>query len=67
MVPGAIGMGIIGLTSLFKGNSQNTHQSNYSSNNYEEPINVTPEKNETKSTRKITKKKKVVKKKTAKK
>ena len=67
MVPGAIGMGIVGLTSLFKGSSQNTYQSNYRTNDYEEPINVTPKKNKTKLAKKITKKKKVVKKKVVKK
>ena len=66
MVPGAIGMGIVGLTSLFKGNPQNSYQTDYKTNNYEEPINVTPKKNEAKTIKKVTKKKKVAKKKVAK-
>lgn len=66
MIPGAIGMGIVGLTSLFKGNSQNTYQNDYKNNNYEEPINVTPKKSETKTIKKATKKKKVAKKKVTK-
>ena len=57
----------VGLTSLFKGSSQNTYQSNYKTNDHEEPINVTPKKSETKVAKKITKKKKVAKKKVAKK
>ena len=66
MVPGAIGMGIVGLTSLFKGTPQNSYQTDYKTNNYEEPINVTPRKSETKTIKKVTKKKKVAKKKVAK-
>jgi len=66
MVPGAIGMGIVGLTSLFKGTPQNSYQADYKTNNYEEPINVTPRKSETKTIKKVTKKKKVAEKKVAK-
>lgn len=57
MVPGAIAMGVAGLISMFKGGNQNEYQ-RQSSYNYqnEEPINVTPKKNQKKKT-KVTKKK----------
>lgn len=62
MVPGAIGMAIVGLVSIFKGNSKVNPQTNY--NYQEEPKDVTPKETSSKTIKKITKTKKVIKKKT---
>ena len=65
MVPGAIGMGLVGLASMFKGKTTQSYQPQY---NYDEPKNVTPTEAPLKKAKLLTKKsKKVVKKKTKKK
>ena len=62
MVPGAIGIAIVGLASIFKGNPKVNPQTNY--NYQEEPKDVTPKETTPKTIKKITKTKKVIKKKT---
>jgi len=64
MIPGAIGMGIMGLSSLIKGNNQTNQQTNYNfqeERNYtfddSEPKDVTPKKKALKTVKKITQKK----------
>lgn len=75
MIPGAIAIGIAGLSSLFKEKNQNEYRSNYNAqeenndtHNNNEIKNVTPEKKKTKIAKKITQKKskKVIKKKKSK-
>lgn len=62
MVPGAIGMAVVGLASILKGNSAGNSQTNY---DYQEvPKDVTPKETSSKIIKKITKTKKVIKKKT---
>ena len=64
MIPGAIGMGLVGLASMFKGKSTQSYQTQY---NYDEPKNVTPTAPPLKKTKSPPKKsKKVTKKKTKK-
>jgi len=72
MIPGAIAIGIAGLSSLFKEKNQNQYQQNFNTqeeNNYaynnNEIKDVTPEKKNTKIAKKITykKTKKIIKKK----
>ena len=57
MIPGAIGMAVVGLASILKGNSTRYTQT---SNNYhnDEPKNVTPKKTQQKTIKKITQSKK---------
>ncbi|MDA7488398.1 hypothetical protein N9A53_05265, partial [Candidatus Pelagibacter ubique] len=62
MVPGAIGMAVVGLASILKGNSAGNSQTNY--DYQEEPKDVTPKETSSKIIKKITKTKKVIKKKT---
>jgi hypothetical protein len=68
MVPGAIGMAVVGLASILKGNSAGNSQTNY--DYQEEPKDVTPKETTPKTVKKIskskktTKTKKVIKKKT---
>ena len=62
MVPGAIGMAVVGLTSILKGNSAGNSQTNY--DYQKEPKDVTPKETSSKIIKKITKTKKVIKKKT---
>lgn len=73
MIPGAIGMGIMGLSSLIKGNNQANQQTNYNfqeERNYtfddSEPKDVTPKKKAQKTVKKITQKKVTKKKKKSK-
>ena len=68
MVPGAIGMAVVGLASILKGNSAGNSQTNH--DYQEEPKDVTPKETTPKTVKKIgkskktTKTKKVIKKKT---
>lgn len=62
MVPGAIGMAVVGLASILKGNSAGNSQTN--DDYQEEPKDVTPKETSSKIIKKITKTKKVIKKKT---
>ena len=62
MVPGAIGMAVVGLASILKGNSAGNSQTNY--DYQKEPKDVTPKETSSKIVKKITKTKKVIKKKT---
>ena len=59
MIPGAIAMSLVGITSMFKGKREETYQQDYT---YEEPKNITPVKIKTIKKKLITKKTKKTKK-----